>query len=842
MNDRPHGFNGGETVDVVADPLAELRRVNAELVAARKAALNALEDAIQARDALRVSGERQAFLLRLSDALRPLADPAEVQATAVRLLGEHLGVDRAYYVTLNEADGWADVHREYRRGGSPSLVGRHRTADFGWVISPIRRGEALVIPDVAASPLVPPADRSAMAAVRIAAHLNAPLVKAGLPAGALCVTDDRPRAWTPAEVGLVREVAERTWAAVERAKAEAALRRSEERYRALFESHAEMVCQFRPDGTILLVNDAYARAFGTTPDRLIGTSFWDLIPAEEHAAVRARLDALTPESPLVLIENMVTTVHGPRWTLWTNRALAFDAAGRMAEAQSTGVDVTDRKRAEAALTASEQRLRGVASNLPRGAVFVVDHDLRYLLAAGEALGSAGYSSAAVEGKTVAEVLPPELAERHAANFRRALAGEAFRTEDAKHGRHYITHGTPLRDAEGRVTAALAVSYDITDRVLAEAALRAGEERLRLIVESATDYAIFTLAPDRTVTSWAPGATAVFGYTEAEMVDRSGDILFTTEDRAAGVPEREAGTARRDGRAADERWHLRKDGSRFFASGVLHRLQDGGGFVKVARDLTRRKLAEEELERRVTDRTADLATAVGALEAEMGRRRELARRLTTAQEDERRRIARDLHDSLGQYLAAMSLELTAAHGAAPQPDIRDRLGRLTELAAETGREVHRLALELRPTALDDLGLGVALQNYVEAWSARTGIAAEFGGHGLGGRRFPWQVSTAVYRVVQEALTNVARHARASRVSVLVERQPDHLSVVVEDDGIGFDPDRALARPPARGGLGLLGMRERVALVDGTIQIESATGSGTAVFVRIPLPAHEGGSHG
>jgi signal transduction histidine kinase len=247
-------------------------------------------------------------------------------------------------------------------------------------------------------------------------------------------------------------------------------------------------------------------------------------------------------------------------------------------------------------------------------------------------------------------------------------------------------------------------------------------------------------------------------------------------------------------------------------------------VKAAEEELRR--SHDELEERVRARTAELAEAMAA-------RQELLGRLVTAQEEERRRIARELHDSLGQYLAALGMGLATAQTAPPDV-VREELTRLAELTAETGREVHRLALELRPTALDDLGLAAAVRQYVETWATRSGVPAEFAARGLDGERFPWQVSTAVYRVVQEALTNVVRHARAARVSVFLERRPDQLLAVVEDNGAGFDPAAAPRTPRPNGGLGLPGMRERVALVAGTLQIESSPGAGTTVFVRIPLP--------
>ena len=212
---------------------------------------------------------------------------------------------------------------------------------------------------------------------------------------------------------------------------------------------------------------------------------------------------------------------------------------------------------------------------------------------------------------------------------------------------------------------------------------------------------------------------------------------------------------------------------------------------------------------------------------------LLRSIVTAQEEERRRIARELHDSLGQYVAGLSLGLQAARDEAG-PAAADRLDRMVSLAREMAQEVHRIALELRPSSLDDIGLEGALQNYVEQWSRRAGVRAEFAAARLDEVALPAELSTAVYRVVQEALTNVLKYARASQVSVIVEYRDDHLFALVEDDGQGFDTAAVLTAPRKTGGLGIVGMRERVALFGGTFQIESSFGGGTTVFVRIPLP--------
>jgi signal transduction histidine kinase len=235
-------------------------------------------------------------------------------------------------------------------------------------------------------------------------------------------------------------------------------------------------------------------------------------------------------------------------------------------------------------------------------------------------------------------------------------------------------------------------------------------------------------------------------------------------------------------------------------------------------------ANDTLEARVLERAS-------ALETEVRERRALALRLATAHEDERKRFARELHDSIGQLAAGLTFTFKAVERAGElSPAARAALSEARRLADALSKEVHDLAVRLRPTALDDMGLEAALDQLVAQWSARTGVPADYATVGLANRRFATEVETCVYRVVQEALTNVAKYARASHVGVVVTRPANGLSVIIEDDGAGFEPDHV---PSGR--LGLLGMRERAGLVGGTLSVESSVGAGTTVTLRIPAPS-------
>ncbi len=208
-------------------------------------------------------------------------------------------------------------------------------------------------------------------------------------------------------------------------------------------------------------------------------------------------------------------------------------------------------------------------------------------------------------------------------------------------------------------------------------------------------------------------------------------------------------------------------------------------------------------------------------------RDALRRVVAAQELERSRLARELHDETGQALASILLGLRGLEGIPDPGKAHEEIAALRELARTTLRDVRRLAVELHPKALDDFGLVPALERLVETWTAQTGIAVDFAAH-LGEERLSTDAAIALYRIVQEVLSNVVKHAQARHVSILLTRKNARVAVVIEDDGLGFDPEQQHA-----GGSGIEGMRERVRLLDGAFRIESRHGSGTTLVVEVPI---------
>ncbi len=232
-------------------------------------------------------------------------------------------------------------------------------------------------------------------------------------------------------------------------------------------------------------------------------------------------------------------------------------------------------------------------------------------------------------------------------------------------------------------------------------------------------------------------------------------------------------------------------------------------------------------------TSDLARAEDARAERDALRARYVSGVITAQEDERKRIARELHDSTSQALTSLLVGLKGLAGQCDHAEVQQRAEELRAVTAQTLDEVHALARQLRPSVLDDLGLPAALERYGVDWQRRYQVPVDLAVNGLD-QRLPPAVETALYRIVQESLSNVARHAHAQTVSVLVERRNDAVRAIIEDDGQGFDPAVA-GRAEQR--LGLYGIRERAELLGGTLTIESHAGHGSSLFIEIPLPAVE-----
>lgn len=661
--------------------------------------------------------------------------------------------------------------------------------------------------------------------------------------------------WAEVNVGLVRDATGQgrhataiTHDITERKAAEAALRASEHRLAALFAGAAVGLCEISLEGRFERVNDELCRMLGRPRDALLGLNVLELTHPDDHVGTLRGMAELLQSKSGVSLEKRYIRPDGE--VVWVNSMLTLldDEQGKPRAILAVSVDLTARRAAQRALAESEAKFRTLAEVSPaiiwltglRGEVRYVNR--RYL---------------EFSGKTAAQVIAadsrPPLHPHDVASFSERFATAVRERQPfssrARWRRHdgawrwIESQALPHLDDEGRYLGHVGHSLDVTELVEITEALRQSEDRLRRATEIETVGVAFFDLTGR-ITQANAAFLRMTGYSADDVAHGilSLDTLTPPDHRATA------------GRALDElvalgrtfpheKQAIRKDGTRWWGLFAATRLSADEG-VEFVIDVSERKRGEEELsgyreelEERVMHRTAELDAANGALRDEIAERtrgertrQELLRQLVSTQEDERRRISRELHDQVGQDLTGLMLGLKALerHRGPPPPDELHRLQALTETI---GKQIHDMALEIRPTALDDLGLLRTLANYVEDWSKRTGLEVDFHSSGWTNERLPSLVETTLYRIVREALNNVVKHAQAQRVSLIVERQADQAIAIVEDNGRGFEPETLQSRRGAR--LGIVGMRERALLAGGELSIESTPGYGTTVFVRVPL---------
>jgi PAS domain S-box-containing protein len=368
----------------------------------------------------------------------------------------------------------------------------------------------------------------------------------------------------------------------------------------------------------------------------------------------------------------------------------------------------------------------------------------------------------------------------------------------------------------------------------------GPDSLRLPVDLFPDYVFISLAPGGVVTSWNVGAERLLGWGREQAVGlHVSDVLGGGPELGLESSDLEAAVQKSS--VTTRRWLKHYDGSRRDCLTTVVAVRGDGeddvrGYVVVAHwcptgtvEAPRASHNADETSRQLSEsRTLLAAETADRRQAELSRAR-LLRRLVSAEENERRRLARDLHDGLGQRLTALRLILEAFGETSSAPDATATgIASALELLAGIDQQVDFIAWELRPAAFDELGLAKVLDTYVREWSGHTGIRAIFHARPATVERLAPDIEATIYRIAQEALNNVAKHAHAQSVNVLLELRRDVLVLVVEDDGDGFQPSGA-----GKTSIGVAGMRERARAVGGTLEIEPTPGGGTTVLATIPM---------
>jgi two-component system, chemotaxis family, CheB/CheR fusion protein len=634
-----------------------------------------------------------------------------------------------------------------------------------------------------------------------------------------------------------------------RKRVEEELQGSSARYRTLFELVPVAVYTTDADGVILEYNHRASELWGRQPERgktrICGSfrSYYPdgrLMPLEERPIGRVLAGEKLDHADLEII---IEREDGSRRNVVVGPRALRDGNGAMIGAINCLHDITHRKKAEEAVRESEERLRTVADNVPQVIwTNAADGKADYFNRRWYEYSGLNYEQSAGPGWQA--IVHPDDAPASIERWHQALAkGEVFDSEyrlrrhDGTY-RWFIGRNVPLTH-DGEVLSWFGTATDIHDLKEAEAALRESQERFRLLVEGAKDYAMFLLDVENRITFWSKGAERVLGWTEQEAIGQPGAMIFTEEDKARGAVEQELATALRDGSALDRRWHIRKDRSRLWTDGIMMRVDhekgELRGFAKIARDATEQQRAEDalrhakdEMEQRVLERTRELVAMNNELEQTMAQRQQLERELLEISEREKRRIGEDLHDMVCQELTATALFLKST---AKKLGPKNPAAQVLEESAETvNRNVviaRELAGGLQAIELKASGLKDALRDLAARACQDAGLQCHF--KCARGVRVPDDATALhLYRVAQEAVTNAVKHSGARNILISLDRSPTHICVSVQDDGKGFVPTKKRAK-----GLGLHMMRYRANALGGELKVERRKTGGMDITCKIPI---------
>jgi PAS domain S-box-containing protein len=801
--------------------------------------------------------EKYRFLAQLDRTVQQIAEPDEVMSVTARMLAEHLGADRCAYAEIEDEHTFV-VTGDYTCD-VPSIVGRWPLEAFGREF--VRRmfaNEPFVVADADADPRVDAADLPAYRAAAIRAVICVPLHKEGKFTAGIAVHQSVPRVWTADEIELVEQVVGRCWESIERTRAARATRLSDERFRLALSSGAVTV--YEQDAEL-----RYKWVFPTTPysPNLIGKTDSELSPGA-GASAREEMKRRVLETGETLRGEVPAVVGGTE--RWYDLLIEprYDDTGKIVGIGGTALDITDRKVLEASYLASQERFRALVEQAPFS-IQLLDMQGRTLSVNRAFEELWGLNLDQLSGYNILD--DPQLEPSGvAAGLRRAFAGETLELPELPYDPNQSVPGVsssnpdaikwttavayPLRSPDGELREIALVHRDITEKKRAEDRLEQQKTLLERLTESVLD-GILIVSPDRKLLHFNQRFLDIWNFPPEVLELGSDDSALAwaaqqTVDPASFLARVNHIYSHSDTTFREEM--PMKDGRVYerFGAPVNHgdtRL----GWVWTFRDITERKRLEEalarhgeELEATVRQRTRELSDTNKGLKIENRKRKQLeAERLkllaaiTTVQEDERRRIALDLHDQLGQQLTALKFRIELLRLRRTEDGFEKLIAEAQELVRRIDDDVDALSWGLRPPSLDDIGLVASLADYVNEWSRRFEIPVKFRTARFGKKRLPLDSETNLYRITQEILTNICKHARASSVDITLEKRQGRVMLTVLDDGIGFVPMRRKSRQAA--GMGLVGMRERAAIMGGSMNVESEPGKGTLITVNIPVSA-------
>lgn len=614
--------------------------------------------------------------------------------------------------------------------------------------------------------------------------------------------------------------------------AAARLARSQARFLATFNQAAVGIAHSDLDGRCLEANQKLCDITGYTREELLGRKFTDIThPDDVAASIEFRKRVTSPHDPVQSQQREKRYIRKDGSIVWCllTTSVVRNEAGNIDYLAAVIQDITGRKAAEQALSALEQeqrRLAGLAeterarlaeaqavARIGSWETRFPELDVTWSAETHRIFGTDAHSFRPTHEKFLAFVHSED----------RATVETAFSSSLEVRSSQTIEHRIVLADgsvkfveerwrtfldARGQPVRAVGTCQDITEKISAER----DRAQLAAIVESSNDAIISSVPETKKILSWNRAAERMFGWNANEAIGQSVRII-TPPEYIGQLDPLIRRTMQGETVAPAETWRQRRDGSRFEAQVSFSAVRDKDGKVTaiatIVRDITEIKRAESTL-------------------------RALTRRLSEVEENERRNIHRELHDQIGASLSALKLDLSLIGGmldAEAKKTVGIRLQRAQQLTGETIARIRDVMADLRPPALDDFGLLAALRTHAQPFAARLGIPVHVNGDEIE-PRLAISVETALFRITQEALTNIAKHAHAHRVVINLDSNPGRVTLVIADDGTGFDAGQGNPRPES---WGLRNMRERAQAMDADLRIESSPGKGTRVIVEVSRTA-------
>jgi PAS domain S-box-containing protein len=582
---------------------------------------------------------------------------------------------------------------------------------------------------------------------------------------------------------------------------------------AIVESSNDAIISRSLDGTIASWNKSAERMFGWTATEIIGKPIQTLSPPDRRGNFLHVLEQVKRGEIAEPYDTERVRKDGTRFDARVSLSAVKDTAGHVTGIAIIVRDITDRKHAEQA----QAQLAAIVESSNDA---IISHDLNRIIISWNPAAERlfGWTTAEALGQSARIIIPPERALELEPLVQQLLKDEIVAPVDAwrvrKDGSRFeaqISYSA-IRNSKGKITAIAIIIRDITERREKEAIAQKEKQFSDSMIESMPGIVYFYNEQGRFL-RWNENFARVSGYTSEEIAQMHPlDFFGGAEKKLLGSKIKEVFE---QGESSVEASFLLKNGSviPYFFTGKRVIYDGTVCLVGMGIDIHERKQAE---------------TALRDYAAQM---RHLSWRLSEVEERERRNIHRELHDQVGANLAALKLDLGLINGLLSSGDRKtagDRLQKAQQLAGETVEQIRDVMGNLRPPALDDYGLLAALRNYAEPYSARLGIPVMVDGDDIQ-PRLTIAVETALFRIAQEALNNIAKHAQARHVVITITMRDNGVTLVVADDGVGFAPDQA---NPQRTVWGLRTMRERAQAIAAGFRVESSPGNGTRIIVEVP----------